>query len=232
MQATFSPPLNPCPVRVEGHLEHPSRGLWLIKWLLVIPHYVVLAFLWIGFYPPFTLGDVPGYPARLAIGYPEHQRRGLPLIGWWLAGIPQYLVAGVFVGGGATAWAWSAHPWRGPPYIGLIDLLVLVSVLVLLFKGEYPRSIFDFVLGLNRWVLRVCAYAALMTPDIRRSGSTQAKRSPPRNPDFRPPSPRPAQISPAKGRFAGRCPRSRELRGVRSGASPGGSGSRCLPAPR
>jgi hypothetical protein len=82
--------------------------------------------------------------------------------GWWLAGIPHYLIVGIFLGGGVFAWGRWEH-WAGG--LGLIGLLVLVGLLVLLFRGTYPRSIFDLVLGLNRWVLRVAAYAAVLTPE-------------------------------------------------------------------
>jgi len=202
---------SPYPVRVEGRLEPGlSRGLWLIKWLLLVPHLIVLAFLWIAFavltviawfailitgryppgifgfnlgvfrwawrvayygynalgtdrYPPFTLADVPDYPARLDITYPEHLSRGLALVKTWLLAIPHYLIAGFFIGGaGSMVWR-TSDTTQISIGGGLVALLVFFAAVALLFRGTYPQGIFDVVLGMNRWAIRVAAYAALMT---------------------------------------------------------------------
>ena len=199
------------PVRVDGRFDPQlSRWLWLVKWLLAIPHYVVLAFLWLAFavvsviaffailftgryprglfefnvgvlrwswrvsyytygvlgtdrYPPFTLAEVPDYPATLHVAYPEHLSRGLVLVKWWLLAIPHYIIVGFFVGGGSyLVWQSDQVDVRGAAG-GLIGILVLIAAVILAVTGRYPHSIFDLVLGLNRWVLRVGAYAGLMT---------------------------------------------------------------------
>ena len=198
------------PLRLEGELEpRLSRWLWLVKWLLAIPHFIVLIFLWIAFsvvtviaffailftgryprglfefnvgvmrwswrvcfysysalgtdkYPPFTLKDVVDYPARVEIEYPQSLSRGLVLVKWWLLALPQYLVVAIFAGGAWASWS-GAGGWGDATSGGLIGLLVLFVGLALLFTGSYPKSLYDFVMGMNRWCFRVLAYSALMT---------------------------------------------------------------------
>ena len=180
------------PVSVEGELSDDlSRWLWLVKWLLAIPHYIVLIFLavavlvltvvaffnilftgryprsifdfnvgvlrwaWrVGFYsidalatdryPPFSLNS-RDYPANLEVEYPERLSRGRVLVKWLLA-IPHFIVVGFLEAG----------------YIGLISTLAIFAAVAVLFTGRYPRDIFELVLGFNRWVFRVAAYALLM----------------------------------------------------------------------
>jgi hypothetical protein len=114
-------------------------------------------------YPPFTLADVPDYPARVAVDYPQSLSRGLVLVKWWLLALPHYLVVAILAGGATAGWGAANDNITWISGGGLIDLLVLIAAVVLLFTGRYPRQIFDFVLGMNRWVFRVAAYAALMT---------------------------------------------------------------------
>lgn len=92
-------------------------------------------------YPPFTLAEVPEYPAHLEVKYPERLSRGRALVKWWLLAIPHYLVVGLL----------------------LVAVLAIVAGVVVLATGAYPRGLYDLLLGLDRWVIRVAAYAGLMT---------------------------------------------------------------------
>ena len=114
-------------------------------------------------YPPFTLADVPDYPARLDVDYPPSLSRGLVLVKWWLLALPQYLIVSVFAGGAWAGYGAANDSWTWTSSGGLIGLLVFIAAIVLLFTGRYPRQLYDFVMGMNRWVFRVAAYATLMT---------------------------------------------------------------------
>lgn len=202
------------PAALEGRLDAPSRWQWLVKWLLALPHVIVLGFLWLAFavltvvaffailftgryprsifdfnvgvmrwswrvtyyaygvlgtdrYPPFTLAPVAGYPAAFDVAYPQELSRGLVLVKWWLLAIPHYLIVGIFTGGLLT-YTYDRAGVDGDAAvqsIGLIGLFALIAGVILLVKGRYPAGLYNLVMGLQRWVFRVAAYAALMTDE-------------------------------------------------------------------
>jgi hypothetical protein len=100
------------------------------------------------------------------VTYPATLSRGLALVKWWLLALPHYLVVAVFTGS-VLSWTLTAGDSNGNGDMalggGLIGILVLIAALALAFTGRYPTGLFDLILGLNRWVYRVLAYAALMT---------------------------------------------------------------------
>ena len=97
--------------------------------------------------PPFTLDDVPDYPARLDVALSDRSAQRIPSDRLVAGGHPAVRDRGrVHRGGGTVGWTATEHSWGDATWIGRIGLLVFVSVVVLLFRGEYPRSIFDFVL--------------------------------------------------------------------------------------
>jgi hypothetical protein len=85
------------------------------------------------------------------------------LVKWWLLAIPHYIVVAVFAGGAWAGWNAANDDWAWTSGGGLIGLLAVIAGVVLLFTGRYPKAIFEFVMGMNRWVYRVAAYVALMT---------------------------------------------------------------------
>nr|WP_024805053.1 DUF4389 domain-containing protein [Nocardia sp. BMG51109] len=209
------------PVAVRGDLDEPlSRWLWLVKWLLAIPHYIILFFLWIAFvvltvvagfailftgryprgifdfnvgvmrwswrvqfysyaalgtdrYPPFTLRSTE-YPADLQVDYPDRLSRGLVLVKWWLLAIPHYLVVSAMIGGAISLGGENDNATTVP----LLGVLVLIAAIALLFTARYPRRLFEFVVGINRWLYRVLAYAALMRDDYPPFRLDQGPREP------------------------------------------------------
>nr|WP_280364071.1 DUF4389 domain-containing protein [Nocardia wallacei] len=209
------------PVAVRGDLDEPlSRWLWLVKWLLAIPHYIILFFLWIAFvaltvvagfailftgryprgifdfnvgvmrwswrvqfysyaalgtdrYPPFTLRSIE-YPADLQVDYPDQLSRGLVLVKWWLLAIPHYLVVSAMIGGAVSLGGENDNATTVP----LLGVLVLIAAIALLFTARYPRRLFEFVVGINRWLYRVLAYAALMRDEYPPFRLDQGPREP------------------------------------------------------
>ncbi len=84
---------------------------------------------------------------HLELDYPDVPRdlnRWLPLVKWLLV-IPHVIVLAFLIVGAVIA--------------------VVVAWFAILFTGRYPRGLFDYVVGVGRWALRVSAYATLLVTD-------------------------------------------------------------------
>ena len=143
-------------------------------------------------YPPFSLSRTD-YPANLQVDYPARLSRGLVLVKSWLLLIPHLLIVGAFTG--TATWAWRTED--GPAGVindrggglSLLGLLVIIALVILLFTGSYPRPLFGFIMGINRWVYRVLIYGALLRDEYPPFRLDQGAYDPeplqPPNPDGR-----------------------------------------------
>lgn len=84
---------------------------------------------------------------HISLPYPDVKKdlyRGLPLIKWFLA-IPHYIIlAFLFVA---------------------VVIVVFISWFAIVFTERYPKPLFEFVVGVMRWIIRVDAYAFLLVTD-------------------------------------------------------------------
>ena len=105
----------------------------------------------VGAYVALLTDDYPStvdhQRVHLDLDYPDAEadlKRGLPLVKWFLA-IPHFIVL----------FALSIAAF----------FVVVIAWFSILFTGRYPRALFDFVVGVARWWLRVDAYAFLLVTD-------------------------------------------------------------------
>lgn len=185
--AAVAAPAPGSPVRFDiDYPERLSRLLIFVKWLLAIPHFIVLYFLtliaelfifiaffailftrrfprglfnfvvnWLRWqanvnayagllrdeYPPFSWE--PGkYPVTLELEYPDEMNRWLPLVKWLLV-IPNLIVFLLFAIVALFLW--------------------VIAWFAILFTGSIPKGIFDYLVGIMRWSVRINAYVYLLT---------------------------------------------------------------------
>ena len=119
---------------------------WWFDWNLNLSRFLAR----VGAYALLLRDEYPSTDEEQAVhldfAYPDAQRldRLLPIVKWFLA-IPHWIVLGFL--------------WIGAA------VCVIIAWFAILFTGRYPRSLFDFVVGVLRWTMRVEAYAFLLITD-------------------------------------------------------------------
>jgi hypothetical protein len=119
---------------------------WWFDWNLNLTKFLVR----VGAYAQLLRDEYPSTDEEQAafvdFPYPDALRlnRWLPLVKWFLA-IPHWIVLAFL-------------------YLGVV-IAVIIAWFAILFTGTYPLALFMYVVGVNRWMLRVQAYAVLLITD-------------------------------------------------------------------
>jgi hypothetical protein len=136
----------------------------VLRWTWRVSYYATTGGIGTDRYPPFSLSPQPDDPATLTIAYPESLVRWKVLVKWFLA-IPHLLIVALLAGA-SIRWFGGVDGRFGFDLTGgsgLLGILVVIAGVALLFTGRYPATLFDLIVGFNRWIYRVIAYVALMT---------------------------------------------------------------------
>ena len=120
---------------------------WWFEWNLALTKFITRVEAYVALLRDEYPSTDEDQAVHIDIPYPDAQKdlnRGLPLVKWFLA-IPHYVVLA---------------------FLGIaVVVVVVIAWFAILFTARYPRSLFDFVVGVFRWCLRVAVYAFLLTTD-------------------------------------------------------------------
>jgi hypothetical protein len=119
---------------------------WWFDFALELNRFATRIGAYVGLLTDLYPSTVEAQTVHLEIDYPDVARlnRWLPIVKWLLA-IPHYVVLFFLICGAIVA--------------------VLIAWVAILITGSYPRALFDYVVGVGRWALRVNAYALLLVTD-------------------------------------------------------------------
>jgi hypothetical protein len=177
------------PVRVRCDDDAPSRGLWLVKWALAVPHYPILILLYL-VYPLLTI--VAGVAILFTGRYPRpifDFNVGILRWSWRVMNyrfpmnstdkFPPFTLASrpdypgdleIDYPEQLANWAVLVKSWLLAipqilicwAMIPLLHVVCYVAAVWLLFTGTIPRDMFDLLMGIVRWRYRVAVYVSLM----------------------------------------------------------------------